>query len=470
MFTIRNVIRKYICNYYTIIVVAFITRVVWASLIPQLSNAPDEASHWLGIQYLSNNFSQPSAEEIVNLEVGAHVLQIQMSYFHMVIPKIFIQLFTSDESTLIYVSRITNALLSILVVVNCKLFFEKTLGDKALANVLSLALAFHPQYVFISSYINNDVFTCWIATLSIIVISNLINNNKNSSKADFYKKKYVNYIPYPKLFVFFTLFSSVFTKSSLIIYIAFVLIICMYFIVINLINLYPKYLKTRLNNTLKVSLFNSYIFVVLCSLISASVLYTIYTIKLSIPGIRTLNIFEGSLMSQVFVYPNLPTGRYMTIFSSHNIFAYLATINEMGFWKLILEGFWGIFDNMSMKLSSIWYDLYLPFMIIFLCGLINIIRNLWKPKNSFLLESIMAVAVILMCFGSLSFSYKIDYQPQGRHFLPMLVIFYYFLARGFQLISNKRVTQMAIIFVLTTSVICSSFYVPFSLFRTYNAI
>ena len=469
MLSIKNVIRKYICNYYTALLLAFFVRVIWASLIPQLSNAPDEASHWLGVEYLSNNFSQPSAEEIINLKVGAHVLQIQMSYFHMVIPNIFFKLFTSNESILVYFSRIANALLSILVIVNCKLFFEKTLKDRVLANLLSLALAFHPQYVFISSYINNDIFTCWIATLSIIVISNFLQNDKNSSEIYSYTNQ-INDIPNPKWFLFITLFSSVFTKSSLIIYIAFILSLFMLLIARILININQNYFKNRLNHNLKISNYTDRTLFAVFSLISASILYFLYTIKLSIPGIKALNIFEGSLMSQVFVYPNLPKGGYVTIFSSHGIFSYLTTINEMGYWKLILQGFWGIFDNMSMKMSNIWYDLYLPFMIIFLCGLLSIIINFWKPNNLTLLESTMAIAVVLMCFGSLSFSYKIDYQPQGRHFLPMLVIFYYFVVRGLQLLRNKGVTRIAIMFLLTVSVVCSSFYIPLYLFKIYYKI
>jgi len=467
---IKNFIYRHICNYSTALLLAFLIRIIWIFSIPQISNAPDEVSHWIAVKYLSEYFRQPSAEEIVSVQVGAHVLQVQMSYFHMVITNFLLSKIFTYESILIYASRIANALLSIVVVLNCKYFFEKIFKDTWLANLLSLVVAFHPQYVFISSYINNDIFACWITTLSIFALSEFVVKPASiepPQPSSFQKLSNLS------LFILsLSIFCSIYAKSSaLLIYIATVTVIASI-----AIKKVIKYLVQKKRNR-KLGIFSHInkrtityrLILVISPLVLSYFLYYLYTLKLSLPGISPGDIFSGSFMAQVIVYPTLPKGIYSTIFSSHSLVSYLIQYTKMGYWQLVIEGFWGIFDNMSMKMNSLWYYFYLPYLITFFYGALRVFDNSSKPSRFILLDYILCLVIFLTCVGSLSFSYKVDLQPQGRHFLPVLLVFYYFMIKGLKSIGSYYFTKLAVLLLLLGSVVCTTLYVPLCLFRVYYA-
>ncbi|GEM_PF-2725920 len=456
---------KYLYGYYIAIVFAFLVRLIWISLIPLLSNAPDESSHWTAVEYLSEYFRQPSSQEIVTAQVGAHVLQVQMSYFHMVISKSVFGLFFNNDSILIYICRITNALLSIVVVINCQHIFSQLIINKRIANLLAIALAFHPQYVFISSYVNNDVFACWITTLSIIVLLKILPKilSKLDSKNTLIQQFNFSQLILPLLCL--TLFSSLFAKSSSIIVYASATFILLFIFLFRFKQTFPIVLNS----------FNNYKIILNVIAISASfllgyLLYSMHTIKLSMPGLSNYDVFSGSFMAQVIFYPRPVQLRqvvYGAIFSSHSFIDYLNTITQMNYWQLIIQGFWGLFDNMSLRMNSLWYYFYLPYMISFLYGYFTVFKKSLKYHYLTVMEYTMCLAVVLMGVGSLSFSYKIAFQPQGRHFLPVLVIVYYFIAKGFYVFKGADFTKRFISIMIIGSVICTTFYVPFNLFSVY---
>jgi len=466
----KTFIRRYICSYSTAIFLAFLVRIVWIFLIPQISNAPDEVSHWIAVKYLSEHFRQPSSEEIFSYQVGAHVLQIQMSYYHMVITNFLLSRFFVHEVILIYASRIVNALLSIVVVINCKYFFEKIFKDRWLANLLSLVIAFHPQYVFVSSYINNDIFACWITTLSIIALAEFVVKPAPLKPAELSKsQKLLQLSPF---ILSLSIFCGVYAKSSaLLIYIATAIVIASLGVQKTI-----KYLAQRKRN-INPKIFFLYnkriifykLILVIAPLVLSYLLYYLYTLKISLPGISPSDIFSGSFMAQIIVYPTLPKGIYSTIFSSHSLTSYLIKYTEMGYWQLLLEGFWGIFDNMSMKMNSFWYYFYLPYSLMFFYGTLKVFDRSSKSSYFTLLDYILCLVIVLMCVGSLSFSYKIDLQPQGRHFLPILLVFYYFMTKGFQSLGRYYFTKVSILLLLVMSVVCTLLYVPINLFRVYYA-
>ena len=375
----------------------------------------------------------------------------------------------THESILIYASRIVNALLSIVVVLNCKYFFEKIFKDTWLANVLSLVVAFHPQYVFISSYINNDIFACWITTLSIIALSEFV--VKPASLEPLQQSRFQK-LSHLSLFILpLSIFCSIYAKSSaLLIYIAAVIVIA-----ILTIKKVIKYLVQKRDRKPEIFFHINKptiiyrLILVIAPLVLSYLLYSLYTLKLSLPGISPGDVLSGSFMAQVIVYPTLPKGIYSTIFSSHSLVSYLIQYTRMGYWQLVIEGFWGIFDNMSMKMNSLWYYFYLPYLITFFYGAFKVFANSSKHNRFILLDYILCLAIFLTCIGSLSFSYKVDLQPQGRHFLPVLLVFYYFVVKGLKSIGGYYFTKLAVLLLLLGSVICTTLYVPLCLFRVYHA-
>lgn len=464
----RIFFHRYICSYSTALLLAFLIRIIWIFSIPPISNAPDEVSHWIAVKYLSEYFRQPSSEEIVSVQVGAHILQVQMSYFHMVITNFLLSKIFTYELILIYASRIVNALLSIVVVLNCKYFFEKIFKDTWLANLLSLVVAFHPQYVFISSYINNDIFACWITTLSIIALSEFV---VKPASRELPQPGRFQELSHLSLFILpLSIFCSIYAKSSaLLIYIATAIIIA------NLaIKKVVEYLVQKKRNRKLETFFHinkptiTYkLILITAPLVLSYLLYYLYTLKLSLPGISPGDVFSGSFMAQVIVYPTLPKGTYNNIFSSHSLISYLIQYTKMGYWQLVIEGFWGIFDNMSMKMNSLWYYFYLPYLITFFYGAFKVFANSSKPSRLVMLDYIFCLVMFLTCIGSLSFSYKVDLQPQGRHFLPVLLVFYYFVVKGLKSIGGDYFAKLAVLLLLVGSVICTTLYVPLYLFRAY---
>lgn len=457
---------KYICRYFSILLLALAVRVIWILFIPQLHYAPDESSHWLAVKYLSENFMQPSSEEIMSGQVGTHLLQLQMSYFHMVIVNILAKS-VFNEQILIYICRFANALLSLIVVVNCKYFYQKIFKNKYLASLLSLAIAFHPQYVFISSYINNDVFTCWVVTLAIIFIYNfLINSRFVTTPASNFSRQLLKFVP-----ISIIGFCALYTKSALLVYIAFAIVATITYLqkVISSRLKNRRLVKTFVHTTKVRSNIPKLFLVLVLFLFALSYLpYYLYTTKLSLPSISAFEVFNGTLMAETTFYPLVPKEHYNTlVLSSQSFASYLETINKVGYWQTVIDGFWGFFGLMTIKMDKLWYDFYLLYLIIFFLGILKVFYRPYYPKHLRLLEYIMCLVVALMCIGSLSFSYKIGFQPQGRHFLPIIIIFYYFLAKGLQSFKNSHLLKLPLFILFIASLICTTLYVPLNLFRIY---
>lgn len=456
---------KYICRYFSVLLLALGVRVIWILFIPQLHYAPDESSHWLAVKYLSDKFRQPSSEEIMSFQVGAHLLQLQMSYFHMVIVNILAKS-VFNEQILIYICRFVNTLLSLIVVVNCKYFYQEILKDKYLANLLSLAIAFHPQYVFISSYINNDVFSCWVVTLAIIFIYNFLKNSRITTPESNFSLQLLKSVP-----IFIIGFCALYTKSALLVCIAFAIVATITYLqkVVILCLKNWSLVETSLHTT---KVYNNIpkLFLVLVLFFALSYLpYYLYKTKLSLPSISAFEVFNGTLMAEIIYYPLLPKESYNTaILSSQSLASYLETINKVGYWQTVIDGFWGLFGPMTIRMDKLWYSFYLPYLMIFFLGILRVFYPSYNPKHLRLLEYVMCLVVVLMCIGSLSFSYKIGFQPQGRHLLPIIIIFYYFLAKGLYSFKNPHLIKLPLLILLIASMICTTLYAPLNLFRIYH--
>lgn len=121
---------------------------------------------------------------------------------------------------------------------------------------------------------------------------------------------------------------------------------------------------------------------------------------------------------------------------------------RMEFIKSTLYSFFAVFDYMSLYISIWGYNLYIIFYSIGISGsllswIMNINRRPDLPGrktncfNQKLLTATMFLAVSITITIGIYFSYMIDYQPQGRYIMPILLPLAFCTAHGLNSLGQK---------------------------------
>jgi 4-amino-4-deoxy-L-arabinose transferase-like glycosyltransferase len=152
-----------------------IVRLPWLFMIPMVE-APDEATHAWVIHFCAAFLRLPCAGDISALEPIAVYASIpQFGYLPHIICVKLIPL--ASELIRMRFASLLNAWLTVLAayLIGQEIFA----GRRLLALGLPLMLVFHPQFVFVSSYANNDVTTCALASLILLLNLKALKNGLN---------------------------------------------------------------------------------------------------------------------------------------------------------------------------------------------------------------------------------------------------------------------------------------------------
>lgn len=156
------------------LLLAFVLRLAWAWLLPY-DGAPDEGlAHIRAIQFYLNHFRLPLRPEILSNEAGAYGGMSPLPY----LPHWLFGLFASRGIPLeqqILIPRLGSVVTGTAVVwaaaIGCRKLFPI---QRFMQWSIPLLLAVQPQLVFISAYLNSDIFSVFIATLLIAMWPDLL--------------------------------------------------------------------------------------------------------------------------------------------------------------------------------------------------------------------------------------------------------------------------------------------------------
>jgi hypothetical protein len=159
-----------------IILLAIAVRIPWLAMIPQ-AEAPDENMHCWVINYISDNLRLPDRQAIEHSGLEAAYGSIPpFAYLpHIILLKLLQPNVPAPPSRIItlhlLITRLGSLFMSIIVVAATWWTGRKLFAGRRLAALaVPLLIVFHPQFVFLSSYANNDMTAAALASLILVNI------------------------------------------------------------------------------------------------------------------------------------------------------------------------------------------------------------------------------------------------------------------------------------------------------------
>jgi len=408
-----------------IILLAIAVRIPWLVMIPQ-TEAPDENMHRWVVDYIDSNCRLPDRQAMDNGGLlSAYSSVPPFGYLpHIILLKLFPAKLPASFS--LYLTRLGSLFMSLIVIsaawwTGRHLFKESHLAALA----VPFLVVFHPQFVFVSSYTNNDMTT---AALSSLIIANLVLAlDSGLSVAQILAlsifvswlilSKYsgLHLLPISGLFLFI---SAYLHKQQL-----------------------KKLLRYGLTFLFVIAIFTGWWFI-----------RNYIQFDGDITGVTTMN----HLWKLVYhTYSGPPLSIQAVIFSTF-------------FWRTLFFSFWGWFGYMTHSLPRTIYYIYLFFLVLGSVLGINYWRlnpntNILSARTAtWLLFAICIISNLFMC------AYCCCSQvsgPQGRYMFPSEIAIMSVLTAGLHS-ANKQWANKAIlaILVFNFAAYCYSTYFLYQLY------
>lgn len=184
--------------------------------------------------------------------------------------------------------------------------------------------------------------------------------------------------------------------------------------------------------------------------------------------IRNAVLYDGDFLglstseeySQQFAADYLkPTNRHLPYHEGDSLWDMLFS------WKWIKVtgmSFIGCFGYMSIPLKIWMYFIYAGVIVIGITALLwHLISMMRRKRTNRMWTAAMLLTAIIPNILNLSHSYYVDFQPQGRYSMPMLLPLMYFVTLGWQSVSGRRIIPcIAIVWSALTVFIYLTIYYP----------
>lgn len=410
-------IKKYSCvkKYHKeicYVVFCFCLYFLWSCIIPY-NQVPDEFARYLIPKYIFNFGHIPTGiEEEVRISNWGFsyaltpILSYQISALFMKIMSIF----TISERYLLLAARFTSVLSSTIAVVFYFLIAQK-LFKKYFRWVFVIFISILPQMVFISSYVNNDalailssavIFYAWILCLE--TNWNLKSSILLSVGLGICALSYMN---------------------------AYGFILCS--VLLYIMDFFTNRKNVQSKNMIKAGIIIFFICFIIAGwwFIRMGILY-----NFDFFGLKTKNLLGETYAIDNLKPSNLLTPTKINMNVIDMLFNGFETLPTS--WILITYySFIGCFGYMSIYLKPLTYFIY-TFVFTF-CGIMVMLnsKNIFRYSNT--LEKrkrnwkiMVMLSIIIPIVLSIWYSYNVDYQPQGRYILPLIVPLMYVLAKGLE--------------------------------------
>ena len=397
-------------NIFIYLGVLFFVYTLWALVIPYTYYAaPDEFSRLRIIEFIANNNALPTG-----FEVETRVEYWGMSYaFVPYIPQMFGALFlkiarkvTENPLILFYMCRLPSVLSGLGAVWFTYLTSDRLFKNNPRIRIFIIAfVSLLPQFVFLSSYINNDSFAVFAVSFIIYAWVNGM------------KKKW-------------DIRSCVILGVSLGIcllsyYNAFV------FVVLSVFLWFATVLrKKESRKSVKYVLARVALIAAIVMLVSgwwyvrSAVLY-----NGDVLGMKTTE----QMSEQYGINPLKPSNRSTSKNAGESI---LTMLKESDWAETTFQSFICVLGAMNIFLSDKWYTAFKIMISIGILGFVfAALKALVKRKvvyNDFVLKLLLVIGIVMTVFLSIYRSWGTDYQPQGRYIMPILIPLALLMAFGFK--------------------------------------
>lgn len=372
--------------------------------------APDEAMRYDVSLFTFLNNRLPQGAETCNEIWGfsyAHVPTMLCSYLSY-IPMKIVSIFTNSTTALLLAARTVSAAASVGTV-----YFCFKIGKLCLNHigkwVLAVFVSIIPQFVFLSSYVNND-------SLAVFGVSIIIYSWVHANK---YNWSYFNC---------FTLAIGV-SVCALSYYNSYAwVLMSVFFFIITYLSKNKKDMK---------GLFKHGFFIVGIVLVLVSYAFIRHLILYNdLLGYKACDYY-GELYALDYMRPS------NRLSLSQQGYSLKQMILDMEWVKLTYRSFIGVFGYMNAYSPKFVYDIYTALFTVSGIGLIVgegdklfVKKNKPEFKNVMLYLSIgvaMAITVLLSVINS----YTTDFQPQGRYCYPIIIGLGLIVAKGISYIALK---------------------------------
>lgn len=419
---------------FILLVIIFYTS--WMVIQPY-SVAPDEAMRYDIPSFIFNHGRLPVGwePELINNAWGySYAFYPMLSYIISAFFMKLVSFFTLNTTALLMAARTTSLLCSIgTAYVSLKI--GKKLFKGNLAFLFACIIAFLPQNVFMCSYVNTDALA--IFSTALIVYSWIIGIETRWNL---------------KSCVFLGVAISLCALSYFNAYGFILCSVIIYFVT----NLFVQ--KDERN--IKRFFFCGFIIVGIFLILAGWWFIRNFLIyNGDFLGMRTcdicaeLNAAEGVKPSQLDNSKNLGESLFYMLFNRKWL------INTIG-------SFIGCFGAMNIPLHLWMYVVLAGIICVGLILMLFDVKNLFRVKkdNSMEMKGVlsytMLIALIIPFVLNLTHSYSIDFQPQGRYILPLLIPLSYFVTYGFKrYFENKSVVIHTITAVYVLTSISAYFFV-----------
>ena len=150
-----------------IVVIAFIIYLTWAATLP-ITCAPDENSRFDISLYIQFFGSLPTGGEplIRNPIWGMSYAYTPYGASLLAVPFVYLaSLFTKEVSVLLFAARMVSVLCATGTVITCLLIGRRVFRLPATRILFAVLVGFLPQFVFLASYFNSDMFSVFSTAL-----------------------------------------------------------------------------------------------------------------------------------------------------------------------------------------------------------------------------------------------------------------------------------------------------------------
>lgn len=383
---------------------------------------PDESMRYDIPKYIFRYGVLPNGdeEEIINKIWGfsygfTPYLPSLISVFFMKITSIF----TNDSSVLLIAARMTSVLSGVFTYLVCYSIGEEIFSSKKIIHLFSLMIALLPQFIFLSSYINNDAFSVLTTAFILLMWIKGIKSNWN------YK--------------ICVLLGIAIGLCALTYYNAYGFILCSIFIYS--ISCY------KAGFTMKEFFVKGMI---------------IFLVAFAVAGwffIRNFIIHDGDFLGMSSMYEcgekYAMEGYQMSKRQTYQILGYRHPLLQPAWILSTLQSFVCATGYMEHLIS---YPLLTVYMLIlfvgFIFGIFKRKTEFFKIDNYFLICLLLCMMIPILL--SAHYSYTIDYQAQGRYIMSMLIPLVLIVSMGYNYLDHlmfkkhilKKTTVSQIILIL----------------------
>lgn len=396
----------------------FVLALIW-SVTQYYGAGPDEQMKMQVISYVANHNALPHGgdAEIIDKTWGtSYGFTPILTYIISAVFMNIAQIFTDHQPYLIVAARFVSVILftasiAMIIKIAGKLF------KNAYKWLFIIATSCLPGFVFLGTYLNNDILAVFAST--IIIYSWILGLEK---KWD--------------------------VKSCIILAIGLGLCALSYynaygFILTSMILFFASYFIDKNNKKIDIK------DMIKKGAIVASITFLIagwWFVRSAVIydgdflGLNISNQYAQQNATEQFKPSNLPTPENQGL-------SFFEMLINRGWIRLTIQSFIGVFGLMTIFMSpAIYYVYYLIFALAFLGIIIYFINNIKnktykKDKPKLLIEIMFILNIVIPTCLSLYYSYFSDFQPQGRYIMPMILPFAYFVTVGIKTLLEKTIRK-----------------------------